>query len=372
MTQLLYRHQSLKEAVQLAAAEVQTNQELVDAILSRVIIEAMKRYQQKVNVGVQDSVADLLDTFKQKVAESVFSVADEWTAANPGLEPILYPKGCRFCYSHGDNTIVVIEEDPKIRSLSFDGGMAGHTFEYGHDDSRRFTLALPYVIFLAHFKNGRFQFLYSGWRTRSLVSLNDLVVKPLLPNIHDNLQACLGRYADVGNQVEDTPNIITRFWNSRFNNDLSDTWWNKGIASDKVATAESWVRASQENPMFILDVELENVRGTKTVQSLLDLLCGMDETPDVSGCRHRLSEEIDRCVATLFHKIFRYFKKVKFDRHCPSDVAENLGKITQGAVGELSDVVCALEIEINRWTAQLNQQPETQVRSEVWNEYDCS
>jgi len=348
-----YRHQHLKEAARLAAVELQTNNELVDAILSQVIIEAMKRYQQKVNVGVQDSVSDLLDTFKQKVTESVFTTSDAWTAVS-GLDPFLYPKGCRFCYTRGKSTIVVIEEDPKVRSLSFERHMVGESSSSIRGSERqRVSLSLPYVVFLVFFKEGRFSSLYSGWRTRPLSGLDDLLHKPLLPNIHDNLAVCLGSTNTEGDVAAVSQKVITNFWNSRFNGDLSDVWWDKGLASDHLSSALTWAEATEENPMFILDIDLPKIIGSRTVQYLLDLLCKSEENPDESGFRHQLSETIDQCVETLFLKIMRYFKKTKFDRHYPKDIGESLGRAAQNAVGELSDVVSVLKVEVDKLTEEL-------------------
>lgn len=369
MTQARYRHQYIKEAVSLVAVELQTNNELVDAILSQVIIEAMKRYQQKINVGVQDSVSDLLDTFKQKITESVFSTADTWQEAS-GRDPILYPKGCRFCYVRGDSTIVVIEEDPKVRSLSFEGNMLGIDSLIQGSGQQRVGLSLPYVVFLVLFRNGIFISLYSGWRTRPLTGLDDLLYKPLLPNIHNNMQVCLGLVNVEGDVSAVSQSVITNFWNSRFNSDLSDTWWDKGIVSSHLRSATTWEEKTEENPMFILDLDLSKVIGSRTVQYLLDLLCKSEESPDESGFRHRISEDIDKCVDALFHKIMRYFKKTKFDRHYPKDIVESLGRAAQEAFGELSDVVSVLEREVDKLSYELQEESQEIVNKSIsWKNY---
>ena len=136
---------------------------------------------------------------------------------------------------------------------------------------------------------------------------------------------------------------ITYFWNSVFNNDISDRWDQKGDISPKLETPERWAEESEENPLFMLVL---NFGKERSLLQCIDLLTKYEVEPDEDEFRHRLSESIDACVKTLFSKIMRYFKKTKFEKHSPKDVTEALKSAIIKATGDLTDVVMVLDKEI--------------------------
>ncbi len=336
MSELLNRYESLKDATRLAVNETSSLEGVIDDVLTKVVHESIKKYQQKLNVGVEDSVSDLLEAFKQKITESIFDAASTWKIANK--EPVMFPRGCRYAYARGTSTIFVVEQDPGVRTLSFD-------FSYGVRNAERHALAMPYVVFLAHLKNNWLVGLYCGWRTAPLQTLSDLISCPLLPNIHENLAVCMA--LDLRYENQTVENAISDFWNSTFNNDVSDRWQAKSAVSLDLTTPESWVEKSEENPLFMLELDFGH---NKTIQSCIDLLTKHEVEPNEDEFLHRLSESIDACVKTLFSKIMRYFKKTKFEKHSPKDVTETLKSAIIKATGDLTDVVRVLDKEISSLT----------------------
>lgn len=366
MSDLFYKYQSLKQAAELATNEVESCETLLESILDQVVLETIKKYQQKLSVGVQDSVTDLLDSFKLKVTQTIFDVSDSWQQANQGQQPILYPRGCRFCYSQGNNTVVVIEQEPQVRSLLFDGGMAGEHYVLGENE-QRLRLSLPYSVFILHFRNSAFLNLYCGWRTRPLTGLNDTLTRPVLPNIHDNLNVCMRGHA-IGSIVEQTDQLLTRFWNSRFNNDLSTMWWGKGRIDRRLETA-TWQDLTESDPMFILDVRLPEDR---SLQRTLDLITAAMETVDYSAFRHRLSDQINTCVEDMFSSISRYFHRTKFEKHYPKEIKASLQKAIQVSIKDLVEVIFALEVELRELSGQVKAEPlACQPKSRFWRKYEA-
>ena len=102
---LIQRYECIKQAAACAVQQTELDL-LVQDILTKIVIETLHKYQQKVNVGIQDSMGDLLDNFKQKITQAIFDVANTWRASNQ--KPVLFPRGCRFCYARGESTIFVI------------------------------------------------------------------------------------------------------------------------------------------------------------------------------------------------------------------------------------------------------------------------
>lgn len=354
MSKLIHQHQCLKESVQLAIKQISGFEGLAADILTGVVIQTINKYQVKLNVGLQDSVADLMDTFKHKVAEAVFSKADAWRVAN--RDCFLFPKGCRFCFTRGDTAIVVIEQDPQIRSILFGPNMLGLNHEGidSNTNDERIALAMPYVLFILQFKKNVFRNLYTGWRMAPLRSLDDGLHQCLLPNIHEGGNVCLGNsFVPQGSNVSEmTDSIIAYYWNSKFNNDLSAHWWGKKEIDRRLETARTWSDCTIDDPTFMLDTHLPNTSG-RTVQSVLNLLTVDEFEPDENKLRQDLAETIDNCVEGLSSKILRYFKKTKFERHHPKDIADVLINAMQGAGKEVVDLLFVLQHELDKIDREL-------------------
>ena len=367
MSELLNRYESLKDATKLAVSESESLDGVISDVLTAVVHESIKNYQQRLNVGIEDSVSDLLEVFRHKITESVFNTAATWQIANK--EPIVFPRGCRYAYTRGSSTIFVVEQDPGVRTLSFNVG-----YDYGQP-SERFALAMPYVVFIVHFKDvtvgpvpvrpDKFKGLYCGWRCAPLRTLNDQISRPILPNIHENLNVCMSNRMDSHGFASSTEEAISGFWNSTFNRDVSDRWNERATVSEKLSGVDTWVSETEINPLFMLDLDFGCKR---TVQSSIDLLTKYEVEPNADEFRHRLSESIDACVKTLFSKIMRYFKKTKFKKHSPKDVTEKLKSAIIESTGDLADIVRCLDQEISSMPVS-NQSKDFKRVGCLWTDY---
>jgi hypothetical protein len=369
MSQNLQRHQELKKAALLAIKESQDLSSLAEDVLTNVVIETIHKYQKKLNVGIQDSVSDLLDNFKHKITDSIFNLATNWRVAN--RDYILFPAGCRFCYTKGKNTIVVIEQEPQVRSLLFDGCMVKDKLSCVSGSSERMPLALPYVVFVIHFSKNSFASMYFGWRNAPLRSLDDMLFRPIMPNIHDTLAVCMGKTGieEEGNIAATTESILSYFWNSQFNNDLSDYWWKKGNIDSRLKSAQIWSENSIKDSSFILTIQQRDI---KSVKSIIQLLTLHENEPDETQLRQQLSENIDKCVEALFAKILRYFKNTKFDKYHPKDVSETLLKVLQNSNSELLDMVFIITTELEKISKQIEDSKNClkfENRGGLWSDY---
>lgn len=375
VSELIQRHNNLKEAVQLALKESKNFDGLSGDILTNVVISTINTYQKKLNVGVQDSVSDLMETFKQKVSEAIFSTARGWRIAN--REGYLLPRGCRFCFDKGQSTVVIIEQAAQMRTLLFEANMLGERVsQIPPNNTERISLALPYTYFILHFKNNTFSTMYHGWRSSMIHSLDDMLSPPLLPNIHENLNVCTGHDLNVqSNSIsEQTDQVLSHFWNSKFNNDLSTRWWSKQGVDMRLNSARSWSEQSRNDFTFILGVRFptDPLSGARTVKSVIELCTMHEEEPDENALRHRLSEAIDSSVESLFSKIMRYFKKTKFDKYHPKDILEAVSATMIGASGELSDMMLAVQHELDnlKGDVEASKKPKSVVGSgPFWEDY---
>lgn len=340
----------LKRTSKMLVQETENWDAVTSHVLEEVVVATMKKYQAKINVGVQDSTSSFIDAFKQSIAKSVFESSNQWRTANK-IKPMIYPKGCRFCYSRGNSTIVVIEQDAQVRSLDFE--MSMHS---GRDStlSTRAALSLPYVLFFFHFREDRFVNVYCGWSKSPIQSLDNLVCVPLLPNIHGNLSVCLGGMrpltGDVSNQISD---IISHFWNSQFNGDLANEWNGKKLIDTRLTSTGSWERNSLEDPLFILGLDFKT---HCTVGEMIDKITVEEESLDEARFRQKLAEEIDGCTSKLFEKMMTYFEKQNFSKYHPKKIKTELAGAITESVKDIVEVVKDIDCELEDLSDRINSQ----------------
>lgn len=366
MALLHEKYNSLRRAAELAVRNSNDFAPLVDRILTDVIFQSIRKYQQKVGVGLQDSVADLLIAFKQKILGIIFDAANCWKI--PTIDPILFPKNCRFCYMKGETTILVIEQDPQVRSLLFDKGITRETY-FSTSEQERFSLALPYVIFILLFQQKCFTNLYCAWRSAPLTNLSDRLCRPLLPNIHSNLSVCMGGdFSNEGGAVcEQVENVLNHFWSSQFNNDLSDLWWQKHTFDSKLAPLTLWEEYTRLDPLFVLNVAFP--WSQKTLKQMLTIQ-DIEEMPDDTKLRHSLSESVDSCASELFQKVSHYLKKTKFEKFYPKDIVELVDKVVREAIKNTTDLTFCLDHEIRKLTIETSIKPlEYKKAGPFWRDY---
>lgn len=361
---LLERHRVLKELTHKTVSEIVSKDgfsEFSNVILQEIIISCLKNYQKKLNVGVQDSVHDLLDNLKKELKRLVFDISEEWSIIT-SHDKIIFPENCRFFYKKGQSFLVVIEQKPHVRSLSFDKEILGKFKNTSKVRSRKdrtelIQLSLPYIVFVFHFKNlsknsssafFEIQGFYSGWRKKSLSSFEDELYHPLLPNIHTNLNICMGhKWSLKGDNISNLVNkALTDYWSSVFNDDLSDFWWEKRNYDNRFTTAYSWAEETKSNSDFILSANFG--KPYKKLENLVNLCVLYEEEPDKNVIEHRLSDLIDDCTSDFFNKIMRFFKRTKFERYYPKEAKSLLEKEISVLADEMTDLILCLDNEVQK------------------------
>lgn len=372
MSKLIQQYVALEEAVSTAISQIAGFENIASEVLTRVVIQSINSYQQKLNVGIQDSVKDLLDEFKTKMTDAVFERSCGWKAQN--REPFLFPRNCRFCFSKGSSTVFIIEQEPQVRSLLFEESMLDIDFDPSASRPQRVALALPYTYFILNFKNGVFSSAYTGWSTSAASSLDATICPPILPNIQEGMSICFGTGFSVQgtNMSERAESVLSFFWQSRFNNDLSANWWRKRDIDRRLISALRWADESIEDPMFVLNLQLPET-GRKTLRQFIDLLTMHEQEPDENAFRHSIKESIEGCAEALFHKVLRYFKKTKFDKHCPKDITSLLSENMKTASAEVIQLVFAIENELGKIKREIESGRNKTVRpvSNYWSKYSA-
>lgn len=331
---------ALKETTEAIAAN---NEPVINDILTKVVIETLDRFQKKVNVGLQDSISDLLDQFKLDIEREIFEIGQQWTLATRH-EKFLFPKNCRFVYSKGSSTIVVIEQEPIRRSITVDRGLFGLDLVRRMNQTSRVSLLFPYVIFVLQWKDSRLVNAYTAWRKEPIRLLSDPVFDPIMPNTHENYAICTGDVRMPSGDISlGSENVISSYWQSVFNTDLSNFWWNKKL-HPKITTLETWVENS-DDPFLFNDINLSSKH--KTLENMVDFCCIAEVDPDSVELRKRLADKIELCTTDMFSKVMKYFKKTKFDRFYPKEVQENVALSMEGLLKEIYDILSVLQNDLD-------------------------
>lgn len=370
MSNLIQRYRHLGKANNGFKHSLDDRTELIEDILTKVVIESIRRYQQRLQVGIQDSVTDLLASFKLQIVDEIYKASQNWMLTTY-REPILFPPECRYLYTLAGSTFVVIEQPPIVRTLRLDQRLfEGGAIPPGISPHSK-QLAIPYTVFIIHFRNtavdgsGKevFRNLYIGWRSRPLSSLNEPIFLPYLPNIHPNYTVCTGypgydalesSQAGGAGISELTQRVITDFWNTSFNNDLSAQWYMKKTVT-QLATVGEWERNSRENPLFILDVPLLQPTISLTLKELIDTVgAAAEERPETMDLRHHISEMTDFLAGRLFHGIRNYVFKTKFDRFYPKEITDSLAGVMETCAKQLHTVALGIEMKLNDIVEEMN------------------
>ena len=244
--------------------------EKAEEIVKELLSNAQERFKQEL-IGENEDVLDkILRQFKAKVARRSWKVSQKWTKWNKE-GPVLMPDYTRIYYRKGNTEVILQEFPPQVRLMKFRAGLVLKEDSTERLDEQRlqqvfhYSLALPYVVFIFKFINGKFSEVKCAFSDRSLKTLDEKPLMPYLSNIDNTLMVCLGRGLNTDLLIKDqlaqqVAMILDHFWHSTYSEDWSGNYWTYRRhfnSNDKrLASLANWQEASQENSLFVIeDVE---------------------------------------------------------------------------------------------------------------------
>ena len=108
-------------------------------------------YRQETLSVLDESCTEVLKQFKATVGRRCWKLSQKWCQWGDN-RPILQPNKSRLFYRKGNTDIMVIEQDPQVRTLRFNPSFS---------ESGSYNVALPYVVFIFRFINEKFTDVYS-------------------------------------------------------------------------------------------------------------------------------------------------------------------------------------------------------------------
>lgn len=191
------------------------------------------------------------------------------TTTNQLFEGQTLPKNLRYIIDKGDKRIVIIEQEPQIRNITFAPMILNderkilkktgrlNSFSKTELKQSTFHLAFPYTIFLFEFTRDNLNMFYAFWSDERLSNIENLVYQFALPNISQDGSVCLGEMnieaKNFGHLCDD---VIENFWQGQFSAHLDDSFQLYKKDNLKLATIYDWQRASQKDPSFMLRLNM--------------------------------------------------------------------------------------------------------------------
>jgi hypothetical protein len=230
----------------------------------------------------------------------------------------LLPRNVRYYISSNRGTIVVLEEEPCIRSINVQSSfeseienlrITGRLEEFGYtdflkDDGQpyRFTLSFPYIVYIIQilpYPKSPSVKVSVFYRNAPLISLQDSLFKCNLLNVDSRNVCCMGsdfeipKLADLNTKINI---ILDSFWNSTFNREIRDCY-NSYEQNPHLSTFLHWQYYSSKDPMFIMSEEL--ISADQTVASAIAAF-------DEDGGNKKLVDSYKSIVDILFDDHFAF------------------------------------------------------------------
>jgi len=198
------------------------------------------------------------------------------------------PQNCRFVRRVRPYVILVVEDSPKIRTISVSISMdrdierlkkTGKLVEYGfknflekYTPPFKFTLSFPFIVYFVSFYSKGDKFIYDRFRVfyrlSPITSLSDYLLICNLPNIDSSFSACLGgddqKYQKL---AESFYTALERWWVNSFNVDYIDNY-RKYDNVPEICNFLVWSYNTNRDPLFVFDIPW--IKSNYTVGSLLE------------------------------------------------------------------------------------------------------
>lgn len=234
-----------------------TQQEIIDAVrkqlhkkdlsqqavtvMNKAAENVLERVKKNIDAQIQEDSSPIVEEFVKTTSSKMSAMTQQWVDGVSN-DITLFPEGTRYIWRDGKSTIIIIEQQPQVRHVSYNGKM--------------FLLAMPYVQFIIPFANNiPTGTLIVGCTKKTLSDLDQPLLQLPLTNIN-NHNVCMGdmHFPNYGNMTDMVSKIIGKFWQSDFNHNHNqanadyrrEMGWN-----DAYDGLLDWQEKTKEDPTFI-------------------------------------------------------------------------------------------------------------------------
>jgi len=256
--------------------------------------------------------------------------------------PYMIPRNVRIMYTKGHRTVVVIEQEPQVRTVGFCPSLVAQadiphavtTSNHGY----WFSLSFPYVYFVVAFDKGVYANIEPFFTNERLASVKDKLFLAPMPNVkaknsNSGQHVCLGsgsedsvrQYKTISEQSEE---LIRLFWSRVYNDHYGKGKFRR--TDKRLSTIRKWQQNSKEDPMFILSVEWQ--KGTTLKGIIESRFEYRHQSHEMDGAEKAVRDLLDKGVKKLTKRIKEEIKSVKADqspKYLETKAREQLEQVVQ-------------------------------------------
>lgn len=246
----------------------------IEGFINQIQSRTVQNIRENINATVEETTSAPVQRLVNDIGERLVDVSTSWVSEQ-SKKLIVFPQGTRFVQRDDRCTNIIVEQPPTCRRILFNN-------RYNGLGNMTAFVSLPYVYFIITFsKHGRgekFKMLKVVASKTPIESLTDMVYDLPLPNLNYGVRfgVCTGgatsgmELPEGSDAFTDKCNtLITSFWNSEFNTDLSQnmiSFFQKNFGYDQLTTEaghrfktcfERWEQASRANPMWALGADVK-------------------------------------------------------------------------------------------------------------------
>jgi len=323
-------------------------------IIDEIVKISFRQFVQKIEVGVEDVAKTVIDEFRDESLHAILETIVFYRSISKD-EGFLFPDGTRFLFNRGSSKIVAIEQKPQVRTLALDESLWGSRRDQ-RGDIKNFSLAFPYVIFIAVFSE-KVESIYVYFRNKPLKSLNSTLRKAVFSNLNADNGVCRSE----SNTTSSMPlnvrieTAIADFWQSTFNSDL-DNEWRERTDIDNRLDLNAWRLQSQADPLFPCSIEWKK---SKTLGEAMEVASTNRDLTDGGSddkVSQKLTEMMNVASDEVSEKLKKYISTERLDRLCPRGVEKELSGIVGNMCGEMETMIRKLVIELGAARERIDRQ----------------
>lgn len=347
------------------------------ALLQEASDKTLARFKEDLLAGAIETASEELAPFKKTVTESLRGrVIDTLKSGHGGSISTLLPHGTRFVASHGPTMLVVVEQEPMIRTVRWQADRLSTHLDNLESTgitvtpemrekikNPRFEIALPYLVYLLRFSGGKLMAVHIFCRTSPLRTVDDKLFVAPLPHLrHRNGEVCFGdAFKKKGNSIAElTEAALVSFWQSEF----TYGHWAEGFDRARTSNVDlinlwRWEERSHKNPRFILEAQFETpsddyAHSIATFWREISQSAVRSEVMTYDALVARAMEDGEAALRKVVREFFtsvsvdrRYVKTVE---QALDDTLKNMGRIMVNHLEET--VVSPLTADVSVWAAR--------------------
>lgn len=302
---------------------------MAQQVLDEHTENVVRRFITKITTKNQKNFDKIFGQLADSLIDEIKCQMDEDTVLAKLKKDEILPNHCKYYINSGSCKIVVIEQEPTKRNCMIGSKASGEISD------RHFYLSFPYVIFVLVFKNNSLANLYVFFRQEPIKSLQDKLYQANFTNMYDEGNFCLGFHGHKKETfTERVDEVISYFWNSLFNGDISSTH-NDYVKEDSRFKFTKWERETKTNPEFIMGIDLKyKFRLSAFLKERLSNK--QDDSSMSSDTKRRLIQIIQSKKIEFVSAIARAVEGVQIENQYSEKDINVLMSYEESLIGELS------------------------------------